>query len=59
MLRWAGDRGRASRARFLRLDCDESNEVLRAFYRGLGFREVGRRDLTDGLFSVTLFEKGL
>ncbi|MEU6128505.1 GNAT family N-acetyltransferase [Saccharopolyspora sp. NPDC047091] len=59
LLRWAGDRGRASRARFLRLDCGESNEVLRAFYRDLGFREVGRRDFTDGLFSVTLFEKVL
>ena len=44
LLDWSGSevvrRGRS----LLRLDCQEHNLALRAFYRRLGFNEVGRTD---------------
>lgn len=42
-----------------RLDCAEGNPLLREWYRGLGYREVGRRDYGDVWFPVTLFERHL
>ncbi|SDQ94850.1 GNAT family N-acetyltransferase [Actinopolyspora saharensis] len=58
MLDSAAEIGRAAGVELFRLDCVESNHVLRAFYSGQGFREVGRRDFGN-LFSVTLFERAL
>ncbi|NYH79041.1 GNAT superfamily N-acetyltransferase [Actinopolyspora biskrensis] len=58
MLDCAAEIGRAAGAEVLRLDCVESNHVLRAFYTGQGLSEVGRCDFRN-LFSVTLFEKEL
>lgn len=58
MIERASQIGREAGAETFRLDCAESNDVLRAFYRAQGFREVGRRDFDD-LFSVTLYEKAL
>ena len=37
LLDWAGQRTRANGRRWLRLDCQAINPVLRAFYEGLGF----------------------
>ncbi|WP_017973012.1 GNAT family N-acetyltransferase [Actinopolyspora halophila] len=58
MLDGAAEIGRAAGVEAFRLDCVESNHVLRAFYTDQGFRAVGRCDFRN-LFSVTLFEKGL
>ena len=48
LLDWAGSevlrRGRS----LLRLDCQEHNLALRAYYKGLGFQEVGRTDFASG-----------
>lgn len=53
----AEQRARDAGRPFLRLDCSESNLRLRRYYRDRGFVEVGRRDLGDAWWSVTLFEK--
>lgn len=58
MLDGAAEAGRAAGVEVFRLDCVESNHVLRTFYTELGFREVGRCDFRN-LFSVALFEKAL
>lgn len=58
MLDWAARLGRGQGVYAFRLDCAETNNALRAYYRQQGFAEVGRCD-PDGLFSVTLFEKAL
>ena len=59
MLAWAEAQGRARGAVLFRLDCCESNGVLRAYYARQGFAEVGRRDFEGAWFSATLFEKRL
>jgi len=62
LLRWAEDTCRQKNRRVLRLDCDETNEVLRRLYAREGFREVGRRFI-PGLLAhgggIVLFEKSL
>ncbi|MGX5359835.1 GNAT family N-acetyltransferase [Kocuria sp. KH4] len=59
LLDWAAERGRAEGAAVIRLDCVESNTVLRTFYRRQGFQEVGRRDFDGPWYSATLLEKTL
>ena len=59
LLAWAGEQGRAAGAPALRLDCVESNAGLRAYYRRLGFTEVGRRDFDGPWLPATLLEKAL
>ncbi|ASU77303.1 N-acetyltransferase [Actinopolyspora erythraea] len=56
LLESAADLGRAAGVDTLRLDCAESNDVLRSYYAAHGFREVGRH-VVRGLFPVTLFER--
>jgi ribosomal protein S18 acetylase RimI-like enzyme len=59
IMRWAegfiADAGRV----LCRLDCAESNDALRNWYRQLGYREVGRREYGTAWFSVVLFERAL
>lgn len=57
LLDWAGQRARGNGRAFLRLDCVESNVRLRRYYSDRGFWEMGRRDLGDMWWPVTLFEK--
>ena len=57
LLHWAEQRVLSAGRAFLRLDCVESNGRLRRYYREEGFREVRRRDLRNGWWPVTLFEK--
>lgn len=57
LLDWAEQRARHAGRSYLRLDCVETNVRLRQYYRGQGYREVGRRDPGDGWWPVTLFEK--
>ncbi len=59
LLTWAEQQARAASAPALRLDCVESNMVLRAYYNALGFNEVGRRDFGGLWDSVVLLEKAL
>ncbi|MGX5358173.1 GNAT family N-acetyltransferase [Kocuria sp. KH4] len=59
LLAWAAERGRAEGAEVVRLDCVESNTVLRTFYQRQGFQEVGRRDFDGPWYSATLLEKAL
>ncbi|WP_157062922.1 hypothetical protein [Actinopolyspora mortivallis] len=56
LLENAAELGRAAGVGMFRLDCAESNEVLRSYYAVHGFHEVGRHHV-PGLFPVTLFEK--
>ena len=57
LLDWAERRTRSVGRSFLRLDCSETNERLRSYYRDRGFADVGRRDPGHGRWAVTLFEK--
>lgn len=59
LLHWAADEGRRRGLGVLRLDCAESNLVLRDYYRTHGLREVGRKDFDRDWFSATLFELDL
>ena len=59
LLDWAAERGRAEGAEVIRLDCVESNTVLRTFYQRQEFQEVGRRDFDGPWYSATLLEKTL
>lgn len=59
LLSWAEARAAAEGAHVMRLDCVESNQRLREFYRGRGYGEAGRRDFDGPWFSATLFEKPL
>lgn len=59
LLEWAAERGRAEGAEVVRLDCVETNTVLRTFYQRQGFQEVGRRDFDGPWYSATLLEKFL
>ena len=58
-VQWAEQEIVKSGRHLSRLDCAEGNPGLRAWYRRLSYREVGRRDYGDAWFSVTLFEKEL
>ncbi|GAB2755213.1 hypothetical protein GCM10027174_33550 [Salinifilum aidingensis] len=58
LLRWAAEQGRAAGVGLLRLDCVESNTALLAYYRRLGFTEVGRREF-ERFHSVTLLQQRL
>jgi len=57
LLAWAASRTRARGRAYLRLDCVSANERLCAYYRDLGFREVGARTVQG--WPVTLFEQPL
>jgi GNAT superfamily N-acetyltransferase len=57
LLAWAGERASGSGRRHLRLDCVETNQRLRRYYREQGFREVGRADRDRGRHPVTLLER--
>lgn len=57
LLAWAEQQAHQSDVRLLRLDCVESNEALRRYYRALGFSEVGRRDFDGPWHSAVLLEK--
>lgn len=59
LLCWAGSRAVDHGRHLLRLDCQESNLGLRSYYRGQGFREVGRKafDPGSGWWPVARFEK--
>ena len=59
LLDWAAERGRVGGAEVIRLDCVESNTVLRTFYQRQGFQEVGRRDFDGPWYSATLLERVL
>jgi ribosomal protein S18 acetylase RimI-like enzyme len=59
LLDWAGTRAARAGRSHLRLDCVETNARLRAYYRGQGFREVGRSDRDGGRHPVTLLEREL
>ncbi|MGZ4546910.1 MAG: GNAT family N-acetyltransferase [Blastococcus sp.] len=57
LLSWAGGRARDRGRPFLRLDCVQTNERLRDYYRALGFREVGRREFQNSSRPVVLMER--
>lgn len=59
MLTWAAARAADNDRALVRLDCMESNQQLRAYYRGQGFTEVGRTvfDAESGWWPVTRFER--
>ena len=58
LLDWAGEQVRRQRRAVLRLDCQEHNEPLRAYYRRQGFTEVGRSEDATGAFRpVVRFER--
>lgn len=59
LLSWASQQAEARNAPTLRLDCVETNTRLTAYYSGLGFRKVGRRDFGGSWPSATLMEKAL
>ncbi|MFD4401488.1 GNAT family N-acetyltransferase [Nocardia sp. NPDC058499] len=59
MLEWAACTAASSGASVLRLDCVENNPRLCDYYRGLGFRRVGRRALAGYAYGVALFERRL
>lgn len=59
MIEWAARTAASAGASVLRLDCVENNPRLCDYYRGLGFRRVGRRDLDGYAHGVTLFERRL
>ena len=50
LLDWAGEQVRRQGRPLLRLDCQEHNERLRAYYRREGFTEVGRSEDATGTF---------
>ncbi len=50
LLDWAGEQVRRQGRVLLRLDCQEHNEQLRAYYRRQGFTEVGRSEDPTGVF---------
>jgi GNAT superfamily N-acetyltransferase len=57
LLRWADEQALAASAPFVRLDCVESNERLRAYYEAQEFTVVGRRDFDGPWPSVVLLQK--
>lgn len=59
MLTWASAQAAAAGRTRLRLDCMESNQGLRAYYRSQGFTEVGRTtfDAGSGWWPVTRLER--
>lgn len=59
LLGWAEQQAHKNAVPILRLDCVESNEALRRYYRALGFSEVGRRDFDGPWYSAVLLEKEL
>lgn len=59
LLDWAAQRARDAGRPFLRLDCVETNDRLRRYYRDRGLREVGRRDFPGPWHGAVLFEKPL
>jgi GNAT superfamily N-acetyltransferase len=48
LLEWAELRARTAGRPFLRLDCLETNDRLRRYYRDRGFSEAGRCDPSNG-----------
>jgi GNAT superfamily N-acetyltransferase len=58
MLAWAEEQALLARRARLRLDCVETNDVLRRYYVDRGYREVGRKQFDDGV-TVVLMEKAL
>lgn len=58
LLSWAEQQACHAGAPALRLDCLETNAVLRDYYRTLRFQEVGRQDFEDGPSSV-LWERAV
>ena len=59
LLAWAEQQAHDKAAPPLRLDCVESSEALRRYYRVLGFSEVGRHDFDGPWYSAVLLEKEL
>lgn len=59
LLRWLERLSAREGARFVRLDCVETNPRLRQFYRDQGYAEVGRREFPGHWYSAALFEKAL
>ncbi|HEX8496931.1 MAG TPA: GNAT family N-acetyltransferase, partial [Actinomycetales bacterium] len=59
LLRWGQEQALEAGRTVLRLDCVESNPVLRAYYRAAGFSQVGRRDFDGPWHSAVLLEKQL
>ncbi len=59
LLAWAEDRASAAGLGVVRLDCAETNQVLRRYYASLGFVRVGRRDFEGHWLSAVLLEKHL
>lgn len=57
LVEWAAHESARAGAGVLRLDTVRANSVLRAYYRALGFREVGERRV--GRRWLTLFERPL
>ena len=57
VLRWADDRARARRRRFLRLDCMVDNPALVAYYEREGFTPLGPARV--GMTTVMLLEKAI
>jgi GNAT superfamily N-acetyltransferase len=59
LLRWVEAQAVVAAAPYLRLDCVEGNERLRAYYKAQGFTPVGRRDFDPPWFSVALLQKSV
>jgi ribosomal protein S18 acetylase RimI-like enzyme len=57
MLGWAGQHVRGRQRRYLRLDCAADNQVLREYYKRLGYHFRGVA--TDGDFTGARFELDL
>lgn len=60
LLRWVEDLAVSAGTQLVRLDCVESNERLRAYYKDQGFIEVGRVTFDDPRwYPAVLLEKRL
>lgn len=56
IISWAGNEVSLQGRRLLRLDCDEKNEKLCAYYERLGFKKVGIKDLSEDGYIAALYE---
>jgi ribosomal protein S18 acetylase RimI-like enzyme len=57
MIAWAATQATKEGRRVLRLDCEESNTQLRAYYEKLGFIQVGRKYIPEWNYWGALYEK--
>lgn len=57
ILAWAAAEAIRAERPLLRLDCSYQNRKLCSIYEAMGFKEVGRKDLSGPDYSVAFYEK--